>query len=152
VDRNRFDRLTRSFSTLLSRRSVAGLLGIGALALPNPTVARKKHHKHHKHKHKKTHFKGDSRCQGRNVISADGICIDLEDQAELALATCSALQACLCATDANGTPACIVGGGPACETTCLSDDDCDPGTLCVELAGCCHPELARSCAVPCPPL
>jgi hypothetical protein len=153
-----FDTLTRALALgERTRRDTLRLLvgagtSLATLAVFADARAKKRHHK--KHKRKKKHFKGDSRCKGRDVISSNGICIDLEDQAQVALATCSAIQGCLCATDANGAPACVVGGGPACVTTCLSDDDCDPGTRCVEVAGCCggDPELARTCAVPCPPL
>jgi hypothetical protein len=47
MDSHRFDGLTRSVSTLLSRRRLAGALGFGALTFPGLAEARKKH------KHKK---------------------------------------------------------------------------------------------------
>lgn len=50
MDSIRFDGLTRSVSTLFSRRTLAGALGLGALAHPGPAEAKKKH----KHKKKKT--------------------------------------------------------------------------------------------------
>jgi hypothetical protein len=49
MDSDRFDGLTRSVSTLLSRRTLAGGLGLGMVALPNLSEAKHKH----KHKHKK---------------------------------------------------------------------------------------------------
>jgi hypothetical protein len=50
MDGNRFDSLTRAVSTLLSRRTLAGTLGLRAMTLPGLADAKK-----HKHKHKKKH-------------------------------------------------------------------------------------------------
>ena len=50
-----FDRLARSFSRLRSRRSLAGLVGLGALLLPGQSQAKKKH-KHKKKKVKRNDF------------------------------------------------------------------------------------------------
>jgi hypothetical protein len=49
MDSDRFDGLTRSLSTLLSRRTLAGGLGLGVATLPVLAEAKKKH----KHTHKK---------------------------------------------------------------------------------------------------
>jgi hypothetical protein len=51
MDSDRFNDLTRSISTLLSRRSYAAALGMSASALPGLVAAKK----HHIHKHKKHH-------------------------------------------------------------------------------------------------
>jgi hypothetical protein len=45
MDSDRFDGLTRSVSTLLSRRRLAGLFAASALALPTLSEAKKKHKK-----------------------------------------------------------------------------------------------------------
>lgn len=157
MDADPFDALTRALASghRTRRETLRLLVGAGASLAAEAAVAdaeaKKKHHK--KHKHKKKRFKGDTRCKGRNVISADGICIDLDDPTQFATAVCSALEGCLCMTDTKGAPACVLGTVPTCVTTCLSDDDCEPDTICVDIAGCCpDPELSRTCAIPCPPL
>jgi hypothetical protein len=48
VDSDRFDLLTRAVPAILSRRSLAGALGLGTLALPILAEARKKHKKRKK--------------------------------------------------------------------------------------------------------
>jgi hypothetical protein len=50
MDSVRFDGLTRSVSTLLTRRTFSGALGLGALALPGLVEAKKKHKKKKKPK------------------------------------------------------------------------------------------------------
>jgi hypothetical protein len=50
MESDRFDGLTRSVSTVLSRRTLAGALGLGALVLPGPVAAKKKHKKKKKPK------------------------------------------------------------------------------------------------------
>jgi hypothetical protein len=54
VDTDRFDRLSRAISSLLTRRNLAGVLGLGIVTLPGLTDARKK--RKHKKKVKKNQF------------------------------------------------------------------------------------------------
>lgn len=42
MDTNRFDRITRTVSLVLSRRGLAGALGLAALGIPRLTIAQKK--------------------------------------------------------------------------------------------------------------
>lgn len=169
MDSVTFDALTRALALgkRTRRETLRFMAGAGAsltalLALAD-AEAKKKRHK--KHKHKKTPPPsdggqspvpppGDSRCQGRSLLSANGICVDFNDSIQRAAVTCSAFQGCVCVMDTTGVRACIQPGGPLCETTCLSDADCVPGTICVDVTGCCpgQPGIARTCGIPCPPL
>lgn len=54
MDTERFDRLTRAISTVLSRRTLAGVLGLSALGLPSLAAAKKRKKK--KKKAKKNEF------------------------------------------------------------------------------------------------
>jgi hypothetical protein len=159
VDSAPFDALIRALACgeRSRRETLRLLLGAGAsataLAALSDVTAKKKHH-HKKHKRKKKKIKGDSRCKDRNLLTANGICIDVNDPTQRSLVTCSALQGCVCTTDSKGVRVCIAPGDPLCLTTCASDDDCDPGLICVNIGGCClgDPGLQRTCGVPCPPL
>jgi hypothetical protein len=166
-----FDALARAMAPgkRTRRETLRFLVGTGASLASLRTLAdadaKKKRHQKHKHKHTKTPPPGDggqtplpppgdSRCQGRSLLSANGICVDFNDPIQRAAVTCSAFQGCVCVSDTAGVPACIQPGSPLCETTCLSDADCPTGTICVDVAGCCSgaPGIARTCAIPCPPL
>lgn len=52
MEPDRFDQLTRRYVRLLSRRAIAGALGLGALALPGLSDAKKRHKRKRKHKKK----------------------------------------------------------------------------------------------------
>jgi hypothetical protein len=56
VDTARFDALTRAVSAVLSRRTLAGVLGLGALTLPSLADAKKKKRKRKKKKIKRNDF------------------------------------------------------------------------------------------------
>jgi len=56
MHRDRFDGWTRAVATLLSRRTLAGVLAFGALALPGLTEAKKKHRRKKKKKIKRNQF------------------------------------------------------------------------------------------------
>ena len=78
MDSARFAELTRWFSTLLSRRTLTGALGLGTLALPGLVEARKKH-RHKKHRHKK------------KVTFNDFGCVDVGDFCQNADQCCSGI-------------------------------------------------------------
>jgi hypothetical protein len=109
VDTDRFDRLSRAISSLLTRRNLAGVLGLGIVALPGLIDARKKR------KHKKKVKKNKFGCvDGANVpcTSADGLD-----------GTCFTRtgKSAFCLTNAHCVP-------------CQKDADCVP--LCGETAAC----------------
>jgi hypothetical protein len=56
MDRDRFDHLTRSLATLLTRRRLAGVFGLGALALPSLIGAKKRHKQKRKKRIKRNAF------------------------------------------------------------------------------------------------
>jgi hypothetical protein len=104
VDSDHFDHLTRKVRRLLSRRTFAGALGLGALTLPNVIDAKKRK------KRKKKKCKGGTKRCGKRCIPATGCCSDSE---------CGADERC-----DNGT--CI------CTLECCGDAACGAGNLCVE--------------------
>jgi hypothetical protein len=155
VDQHRFDTMTRSLSSVPSRRTLlrglAGLsLALGAARLPGAATAKKKHKQH-----KKKQTKQNKQQHERDAANTD--------QARLAAAggpcgPCQKKQKGQCVPKPDGTPC---GGGqicqagvcqappaPTCETTCAgccSDGQCYPGdtnqtcgqdgALCVSCAG-----------------
>jgi hypothetical protein len=159
MDRTRVDGLTRSVSTMLSRRTLAGALGMGALALPGLTDAKKKHKHEKKHKVELNDFgcvdvgtfcKNDDQCcsgvcQGKK---GKGTC-QSHDQS-----TCQPGQdICAgtevdCTTESGDRGECAIttGKSPYCETSgdcfnCAKDADCVP--FCGEGAAC---TVCASCA------
>jgi hypothetical protein len=142
VDCNRFDRLTRSFSTLLSRRTFASALGLGALSLPSLADAKKKHHrKHKKHKHKKKVKRNDFGCVNvgkfckNNGQCCSGICQGKKGKKKCKAhdeSTCQPGQdVCLgieveCITTLGDSGACVRTTGNA--SYCFASGDCFPCT------------------------
>src|SRR4051794_8512906 len=124
MDSVRFDGLARSVSTMLSRRTLASALGLGALALPGLAEAKKKHH----HKKKKKVKFNDFGCVdvGRfcknNDQCCSGICEGKKDKKKCQAhdeSTCQAGQdSCagspeLCTTSAGGPGQCVQTTGNA---------------------------------------
>lgn len=166
MDTDRFDHLTRSISTLLSRRTLASALGLGALALPSLVGARKK-----KRKKKKTVTFNDFGCVnvGGFCKNSDqccsGICQGKKDKK-----TCQAHDADVCTgqdgcigdlqpcTTAAGTPSlCVLTTGNAgyCQSNafcfdCTRDADCVPfcgtGAACIVCAECLEEGPQTACA------
>jgi hypothetical protein len=153
----RFDRFTRSVSTLLSRRTLAATLGLGALGLPGLAEA-KKHKKRKKKKITRNEFgcvdvggfcKNSGQC-------CSGICSGKKDKKKCKAhntSTCQAgQQEAGCTAEATTVP-CDVDG--RCDTTtgkapycagdgqcfpCTKDADCVPfcgaQAACITCAGC----------------
>jgi hypothetical protein len=170
MDIDRFDGLTRTVSTLLSRRAIAGALGLGTLALPGLADAKKKHKK--KKKIKKNQFgcvnvggfcKNGGQC-------CSGICQGKKDKkkckAHDAQGCESNEDSCLgvpfpCTTSAGVPGECLVttgnagycfGGAGQC-FDCTKDADCvavcGPQAACVVCATCIgESEDATACAGP----
>jgi hypothetical protein len=153
MDIARFDHLTRTVSTLLSRRTLAGTLGLGALALPGLAEA-KKHKKRKKKKIKLNDFgcvnvggfcknsgqccsgicsgkKGKKKCKAHNAST----CTAADD-------FCLAGVATPCTLEGGGVGQCVRTTGEAsyCEADggcvdCTKDADCVPfcgaGAACI---------------------
>ena len=172
MESDRFDGLTRTVSMLLSRRAVAGALGLGALALPGLADARKKH----KRKKKKVKFndfgcvkvgdfcqnddqccsgicqgkKGKSKCRahdsgtGCQAGDQDSFCggIDVE---------------CITATGITGVCETTTGNAGYCDFgfacfPCRKDADCQrfcgPASACLRCAAFCPDTGGTACGLP----
>ncbi len=160
MDAFHFDHLTRTVSTVLSRRTAASVLGLGALALPGLADARKKR-KHKKKKITRNAFgcvnvdgfcKNDRQC-------CSGICQGRKDKKTCKdhdQSTCQAGQNTLvCDGDANVLCTATDGTAGLCHTTtgqgafcsaisacfvCATDADCrrycDRPAACTVCPGC----------------
>jgi hypothetical protein len=156
----RFDGLTRSVSTLLSRRTLAGVFGFGSLLIPSLAEA-KKHHKHKHKKKKKVKFndfgcvnvggfcKNDDQC-------CSGICEGKKDKKKCKAHdqgscqpgqdTCASGTPILCTSSTGDLGECLVttGNAPSCgQGTCVAcskDADCvplfGPQAACIVCAAC----------------
>jgi hypothetical protein len=166
VETDRFDGLARSVSTLLSRRSIAGRLGLGVLALPGLAEAKK-----HKHKKKKKVKFNDFGCVDVGKFCKNsgqccsGICKGKKGKRKCKAhdaSTCTADQdACfgsptLCAPGAGGTGECTRTTGDAsyCFASgdcfaCTKDADCVPfcgaGAACIVCASECATTGGTAC-------
>ena len=157
MDSARFDRLTQSLSSLLSRRVLTGALG--ALALPVLAQAKKKRKKKHKKKKaKKNEFgcvnvgkycKNDGQC-------CSGICKGKKDKKRCKAhdeSTCQAgedvclavVVECVTTTGAGGVCGTTTGKARYCFdpgtcVPCKKDTDCEPflgaGAACIVCAEC----------------
>jgi hypothetical protein len=130
MDSDRFDGLTRSFSMFLSRRALAGVLGLGTLGLPGLADAKKRH------KHKKKKCKGGTKKCGKACIPGDACC-----------PVCPRGQTCLingsCATNCDGSiepcPSCIGCSSPNTEGDMLcipADFSCGESHACSSTSQC----------------
>jgi hypothetical protein len=148
MDAESFDYLTRSVSTLLSRRAVTSVLGIGVFALPSFIAAKKRRHKHKK-KIKRNAFgcvnvgnfcKNDDQC-------CSGICQGKKGKKKCQAHDSSTCQAgtheeecdlphgtnvpCVSSTGDSGLCDTTTGRGAYCEADggcfdCKKDADCVP--------------------------
>jgi hypothetical protein len=148
MDQHQLMAVQRALTGMPSRRDVLRGLTAAGLSLAAFTLRDAEAKK----RGRKKKLQGDSRCKGREVMSSNGVCLDLLNPVLANAVLCSALQGCVCATDLNGGHACMLTVGPLCQTTCLSNDDCEPDTVCVNIEGCCGDQtIVRTCAMPCPP-
>jgi hypothetical protein len=178
VDINRFNGLTKSVSTLLSRRTIASTLGLGALALPGLAGA-KKRRKKKKKKRCRPSCTGGHLCQrGRCVCPSgslecqgtccapgkgcvSGTCITLQadcpagvDICAVGTAFCDGGIECGCRVSTEGTTRCAATGRLSEADTCTSSADCAtffpdvPGAFCVNAPEGCFSDFY--CAAPCP--
>jgi hypothetical protein len=158
MDSDRFDGLTRSVSTLLSRRSFASALGLSTLALPALVEAKKKH----KHKKKKKVKLNDFGCVNvgdfckNNGQCCSGICQGKKGKGKCQAhneSTCQPGQdvctvpAVDCTSETGDPGACSITTGQAtyCEANgtcfdCKKDADCvavcGAGAACIVCAEC----------------
>jgi hypothetical protein len=172
MDTVRFDRLTRAFSHLLSRRRLVGTLGLAAIGLPDPIAAKKKR-KRKKEEPKLNAFgcvnvgqfcKNDEQCcsgicegkrekrkckaHGTGTCDQEGPGLCTAPNPELL--TCNNSAECACIRTTAGSNFCYdqrSESGSDC-AECQQDADCEalgfpPGTACAAvLAGRC----AGACA------
>jgi hypothetical protein len=158
MDSSRFDRWTQS----LSRRTVAGALGLGALGLPSLIEAKKKHK--HKHKKKKKVKFNDFGCANvggfckNSGQCCSGICSGKKDKKKCQahnVSTCTAGQhtggcggtSTLCTSSAGDEGVCETTTGNAgyCAVagqcaSCTKDADCiadfGPDAACIVCPDC----------------
>ena len=162
MDSDRFDRLARSLSSLLTRRTLAGTVGLATFGLPG-LVDAKKRKKHKKKKVKRNEFGcvnvGDL-CKN-NGQCCSGICKGKKGKKKCKAhdeSTCQPGQhEGFCAIDGVNVPCVTSTGDPTglCDTTtgkagycahdgecfpCAKDADCQPicgpQAACVVCAGC----------------
>jgi hypothetical protein len=173
MDFARFDDLTRSVSTRRSRRTLAGILGVGALALPGLVDARRKRRKKRK-KVKRNAFGcvnvGNACTKGGQCCS--GFCQGNKDKKKCQAhdaSTCEAGQTdgfcsgvvgevgCVTSTDGNGVCLTTTGNGPYCAISgdcfpCKTDADCvpfcGPAAACIVCAAGCANAGRTMCAGP----
>lgn len=113
MDTARFDRMTRTFSTVLSRRGLAGALGVAAGAIPGLAAAKKK-----KKKLKKNAFgcvDVGGKCRGNDANCCSGICQGKKPKkGKKDKSTCVAHDVGDCQADQD---ACVGGDGNECTTS-----------------------------------
>ena len=165
MDSTHFDHLTRTFSLHFSRRSVAGALGLGAIAIPGLSEGRKKHKKRKKKKKITRNALGcvnvgnfcknagqccSGLCEGKNGKKTcrahnAGVCIADTDSCTAGVEVpCNPSNpSCFCTLTTGNAGFCAAfSGGPAghCRV-CRKDTDCEPefgeGAACVVLGGIC---------------
>jgi hypothetical protein len=178
VETARFDHLTRAFATLLSRRTLAGALGLGTLALPSLIDAKKKKRKKKKKKAKFNDFDcvnvGDF-CKNAGQCCS-GICQGKKGKKKCKAHNASTCQpgqdVCIanivgCTTDTGAPGACVRTTGEAgyCQASgdcfpCQQDADCiavcGAGAACIVCPSCdeggvqtaCVGDSADSCQFP----
>jgi hypothetical protein len=136
MESNRFDSLTRSVSTLLSRRSVAGILGLSALAVPSLAEAKKKH----KHKKKKKVKFNDFGCVNvGDFCKNSGQCCSGICQGKKGKGKCQAHDQSTCQPGQATTP-CAVAAPVECTTS-----SGDPGTCFTTTGNAGYCEAAGTC-------
>jgi hypothetical protein len=160
MDTARFDHLTRSVSTLLSRRTLAGALGLSTLTLPSPVDAKKKKRRKNKKKRKKKRCKPACQpgevCRNRSCVCPSGLscssgaccatgqtCLGGECQAcpvgiglceggTFVCGTTPGGNPCACSTTSGGGTACIGGAELLRPVYCTP---CETNADCEELLG-----------------
>ncbi len=174
MDFARFDDLSRSVSTRLSRRTLAGVLGFIAPTLPGWVEAGKKKRKKRKKKVKKNQFgcvdvgqycktadqccsgicagkKGKRTCQAHDASTCeagqtDGFCSGVVGEV-----------GCVTSTDGNGVCLTTTGNGPYCAISggcfpCKTDADCvqscGPAAACIACPANCADSGGTMCAGP----
>jgi hypothetical protein len=157
MDGSRFDRWTRA----LSRRTVAGVLGLGALGLPSLIEAKKHKHKHKKKKKVKFNDfgcvdvgnfcknsgqccsgicqgkKGKKKCQAHNVSTCTAGQHTTGCSGTDTICTSSTGDEGFCETTTGNAPYCAAVG--TC-STCTKDTECQvlfgPDAACIVCSGC----------------
>jgi hypothetical protein len=123
VDTAAFDRLTRSISMLLSRRTLAIVLALGVSVLPGLADAKKRRGK------KKKKCKGKKKC-GKKCIPKTGCCSSSD---------CGPNGTCV------GNVCSCASGFQDCDGQCITNSDCCggcPGDLICDAGECVCPEDA----------
>ncbi len=162
MDADRIDRLSRAAARVLSRRAIAGVLGVGVLALPGPADARQKKRK--KRKVKRNEFgcvnvgrfcksngqccsgicggknkKGKKRCRAHD----SGGCQAGQDVCAGTTVPCTTAtgDAGLCVRTTGDAGYCSFSGRcttPSCQKDADCQDLCGPQAACIVCEGDCH--------------
>jgi hypothetical protein len=171
MDAFHFDRVTRTVSTVLSRRTFARVLSLGAIALPGLSDAKrtrkKKRCKRNKKKCGKRCFPRANCCNSADCAAGElcigGQCVIGAADCPAAANSCQTVvnctdnPACLCFQRLEGGVRCVQLSTGACDQ-CATDADCatlgfPPGSSCIQDdgPGCttCAADDRGLCALPC---
>ena len=123
MDTARFDRVTRTFSPLLSRRALPGALGVAALIIPRPAEATKR-------KKKKATFNAFGCVDVGRFCKNAGQCCSNICQGKKGKQTCRAHDTGECQPGQEGSP-CTTSDdrGGACDVTTGNAGYCVGGTF-----------------------
>jgi hypothetical protein len=167
MDTDRFDRLSRTVSLLVSRRSVTGALGLGAIAIPGLAEGRKNHKK--RKKKKKIRRNGFGCVNVGNFCKSGDQCCSGICQGKKGKKKCQPHDASTCAgqdgcadefvpctiKEFTGTCAVTTGNASYCAVNsecvaCAKDTDCEAlcgaGAACIVCAECVVAGLQTACA------
>lgn len=167
MDVERFDRLTRAFSRLLTRRTLAGALGLGVMAAPELAEARKKRKKRRKKKKVKKNGFGcvdagkfcknggqccSGACQGKKdkkkcQARGESTCLSGQDVCISIVAECTTDGGAVgaCGTTTGKSSFCFATGGCfACNKDADCEAVCGEGAACV-VCGECFAEGGTGC-------
>lgn len=159
MDADRFDRLSRAAARVLTRRAMAGILGVGFLALPCLTDARKKKRRKRKQKIRRNAFgcvnvgrfcKSNGQCcsgicNGKKRCRAhdSGGCQAGQDVCAGTTVPCTTGtgDAGLCVRTTGNAGYCSFSGRcttPSCQKDADCQELCGPQAACIVCEGDCH--------------
>jgi hypothetical protein len=127
METDRFDEITRRYARLLPRRAIAGALGLGALAFPGLSDARKRHK--HRRKHKKKVKRNDFGCVDvGKFCKNNGQCCSGRCRGKKDKQTCQAHDTGNCPAGVQELFCKGAGADVSCKTSDGTDGLCDTTT------------------------